>query len=116
MIRLTAMGAPSPPTQPYRFGLFEFDPETRELRKQGMKIKLQGQPVEILALLLARPGEVITRDEFQKKLWQADTFVDFEHSLNAAMKRLRAALGDSAETPRFVETLSRRGYRFIAPI
>ena len=110
------MGAPSPPTSPFRFGLFEFDPESNELRKQGMKIKLQGQPMEILALLLARPGEVVTREEFQKKLWQDGTFVDFEHSLNAAMKRLREALGDSAETPRFVETLARRGYRFIAPV
>lgn len=110
------MGAPSPPQQPFRFGLFEFDPDSKELRKQGMKIKLQGQPVEILTLLLARPGEVVTREEFQEKLWQADTFVDFEHSLNAAMKRLRAGLGDSAETPRFVETLARRGYRFIAPV
>ena len=81
-----------------------------------MKIKLQGQPVEILALLLARPGEVVTREEFQKKLWQADTFVDFEHSLNAAMKRLRAALGDSADNPVYVETLARRGYRFVAPV
>jgi TolB-like protein/DNA-binding winged helix-turn-helix (wHTH) protein/Tfp pilus assembly protein PilF len=110
------MGPPSRPTQLVRFGLFEFDPESKELRKQGMRIKLQGQPVEILALLLARPGELVTREEIQNKLWQADTFVDFEHSLNAAIKRLRAALGDSAETPRFVETLARRGYRFIAPV
>jgi TolB-like protein/DNA-binding winged helix-turn-helix (wHTH) protein len=105
-----------PDKQSIRFGLFEFDPECGELRKQGLRIKLRGQPVEILELLLARPGEVVTRDELQKKLWQDDTFVDFEHSLNAAMKRLRAALGDSAETPRFIETLARRGYRFIAPV
>src|SRR6266487_3452594 len=104
----------SPPT--IRFGVFEFDPRSRELRKQGMKIKLQGQPAEILAVLLERPGQVITREELQKRLWPADTFVDFEHSLNAAIKRLRAALGDSADSPRFVETLSRRGYRFIAPL
>src|ERR1035441_4323041 len=110
------MGAPAPPTQPFRFGLFEFDPESGELRKQGMKIRLQGQPMEILALLLARSGEVVTREELQRTLWQADTFVDFEHSLNAAMKRLRAALGDPAETPRFVETVVGRGYRFIAPV
>ena len=81
-----------------------------------MKIKFQGQPVEILTLLLARPGEVITREEFQKKLWQAETFVDFERSLNAAMKRLRAALGESADNPVYVETLARRGYRFVAPV
>lgn len=110
------MGAPSPLTPPFRFGVFEFDPQAGELRKQGIKIRLQGQPVEILALLLSRPGEVVTREEFQKKLWPADTFVSFEQSLNAAMTRLRAALGDPAETPRFVETLVGRGYRFIAPV
>ena len=99
-----------------RFGVFEFVPQSGELRKQGAKIKLQGQPVEILAMLLAHPGEVVMREDLQKKLWPADTFVDFEHSLNAAIKRLRAALGDSAETPRYVETLARRGYRFIAPV
>jgi TolB-like protein/DNA-binding winged helix-turn-helix (wHTH) protein len=101
---------------PIRFGVFEFDSPTKELRKHGMKIKLQGQPVEILAMLLARPGEVVSREDLQRKLWAADTYVDFEHSLNAAIKRLRAALGDSAEAPRFVETLARRGYRFIAPV
>ena len=99
-----------------RFGVFEFVPQSGELRKQGAKIKLQGQPVEILAMLLAHPGEVVAREDLQRKLWPADTFVDFEHSLNAAIKRLRAALGDSAETPRYVETLARRGYRFIAPV
>ena len=110
------MGGPSVPTESVRFGLFEFDPQSGELRKQGIRIRLQGQPVEILSMLLARPGELVTRDELQKKLWPADTFVDFDRSLNAAIKRLRAALGDSAETPRFVETLARRGYRFIAPV
>jgi TolB-like protein/DNA-binding winged helix-turn-helix (wHTH) protein/Flp pilus assembly protein TadD len=110
------MVANSPSTQPVRFGLFEFDAASGELRKQGLRLKLRGQPLEILALLLARPGEVVTRDELQRGLWHADTFVDFEHSLNAAMKRLRAALGDSAETPRFIETVARRGYRFIAPV
>src|SRR5690349_15543911 len=102
--------------QRFRFGVFEFDAVSGELRKQGIKVRLQGQPVEILGMLLARPGEVIAREELQKHLWQADTFVDFERSLNAAIKRLRAALGDSAETPRFIETLARRGYRFIAPV
>src|SRR5438128_12401542 len=103
-----------PPT--LRFGVFELDPQAGELRKKGMKIRLQGQPVEILAMLLQRPGETITREELQKKLWPADTFVDFEQGLNNAMKRLRAALDDSAESPRFVETLPRHGYRFIAAV
>ena len=96
-----------------RFGVFELDPRAGELRKQGMKIRLQGQPVQILVMLLERPGEIVTREELQKKLWPADTFVDFEQGLNNAIKRLRAALDDSAETPRFIETLPRRGYRFI---
>jgi TolB-like protein/DNA-binding winged helix-turn-helix (wHTH) protein/tetratricopeptide (TPR) repeat protein len=110
------MGGPSVPADTIRFGLFEFDPQSGELRKQGIGIRLQGQPVEILSMLLSRPGELVTREELQKKLWPADTFVDFDRSLNAAVKRLRAALGDSAETPRFIETLARRGYRFIAPV
>jgi TolB-like protein/Tfp pilus assembly protein PilF len=100
-------------SHPLRFGVFEFDPRAGELRKQGMKLKLHGQPIEILALLLEHPGEVVTREELQRKLWPADTFVDFEHSLNAAVKRLRDALDDSADSPRYIETLSRRGYRFI---
>lgn len=98
------------------FGVFEYDPSAGELRKQGMKIKLHGQPIEILALLLEHPGEVVTREDLQKKLWPSDTFVDFEHSLNAAVKRLRDALGDSAETPRYIETLPRHGYRFFATV
>jgi DNA-binding winged helix-turn-helix (wHTH) protein/Flp pilus assembly protein TadD len=104
----------SPP--PYRFGVFEFDPRAGELRKQGMKLKLQGQPLDILAMLLERPGEVVTREDLQKRLWASDTIVEFDHSLNAAIKRLRDALDDSAETPRYVETLARRGYRLIAPV
>jgi TolB-like protein/DNA-binding winged helix-turn-helix (wHTH) protein/Tfp pilus assembly protein PilF len=99
-----------------RFGVYEVDLRAGELRKSGVKIKLQEQPFQILALLLGRPGEVVTREEIQKQLWPADTFVDFEHSLNAAVKRLREALGDSADNPRFVETLPRRGYRFIYPV
>ncbi len=99
-----------------RFGVFEVDLRSGELRKQGLKIKLQGQPIQILALLLERPGELVTREELREKLWPADTFVDFEHGLNAAIKKLRAALGDSADSPRFVETLHRRGYRFIYPV
>ena len=100
----------------HRFGVFEYDPAAGELRKQSRKIKLHGQPIEILALLLEHPEEVVTREELQKKLWPADTFVDFEHSLNAAIKRLRDALDDSADTPRFIETLPRKGYRFIYPL
>jgi TolB-like protein/DNA-binding winged helix-turn-helix (wHTH) protein/Tfp pilus assembly protein PilF len=99
-----------------RFGNFELHPQSGELRKQGMKIRLQGQPVEILALLLQRPGETVTREELQKRLWPADTFVDFEQGLNNAVKRLRAALDDDAVSPHFIETLPRRGYRFIGSV
>ncbi|MGA2812255.1 MAG: tetratricopeptide repeat protein [Candidatus Acidiferrum sp.] len=99
-----------------RFGPFELDSSTGELRKHGRKIKLQGQPIKILTLLLARPGVMVTREELQRTLWPDNTFVDFESSLNAAVKRLRAALSDSAESPRFIETLAGRGYRFMAPL
>jgi TolB-like protein/DNA-binding winged helix-turn-helix (wHTH) protein len=99
-----------------RFGVYEFAFDTQELRKAGIRIRLEGQPLAILQMLLERPGELVTREELQKKLWPTDTFVDFEHSLNAAVKRLRAALNDSADQPRYVETLARRGYRFIAPL
>ena len=99
-----------------RFGLFEADLETRELRKSGIKIKLNDQPFQVLALLLEHPGEVVTREELQTRLWPADTFVDFDVSLNGAVKRLRQALGDESDNPRFIETLYRRGYRFIAPV
>src|SRR5688572_7320516 len=99
-----------------RFGTFEVDLRARELRKGGIRIRLQDQPFEILAAMLERPGEIVTRDELRERLWPAGTFVDFDHSLNAAIKRLRAALGDDADNPRFVETLHRRGYRFIAAV
>jgi Tol biopolymer transport system component/DNA-binding winged helix-turn-helix (wHTH) protein len=99
-----------------RFGLFEVDLRAHELRRSGVKLKLQEQPFEVLSLLLERPGEVVTREELRDRLWPADTFVDFDHSVNAAIKRLRDALGDSADNPRFVETLARRGYRFIAHV
>src|SRR3954452_23463723 len=104
------MDGPSVPREPIRFGLFEFDPHSGELRRQGIKVRLQGQPVEILSMLLSRSGELVTREELKEKLWPGDTFVDFDRSLNAAMKRLRSALGDSAETSRFIQTLARRGY------
>ena len=99
-----------------RFGRFELDVRARELRKDGVRIRLQDQPFEVLAMLLERPAEMLTRDELRNRLWPDGTFVDFEHGLNAAVKRLRAALGDNAERPRFIETLHRRGYRFIGPI
>lgn len=99
-----------------RFGVFELDLRSRELRKAGARISLQDQPLEILQAILERPGELVTRDELRQRLWPADTFVDFEHGVNAAVKRLRDALGDSADSPRYVETIPRRGYRFIAPV
>lgn len=99
-----------------RFGVFEVDLRAGELRKRGSKVKLQEQPLQVLALLLERPGDVVTRDELQRRLWPGQTFVDFEQGLNGAIRRLRQALGDSAESPRFVETLPRHGYRFIAPV
>lgn len=99
-----------------RFGVFEVDLKAGELRRRGLKVKVQEQPLQVLAVLLEHPGEVITREELRSKLWPVDTFVDFDHSLNAAIKRLREALGESAETPVFIETVARRGYRFIAPV
>jgi TolB-like protein/DNA-binding winged helix-turn-helix (wHTH) protein/Tfp pilus assembly protein PilF len=99
-----------------RFGSFEANLHAHELRKRGMKLKLQEQPFRVLAMLLERPGELVTREEIRESLWPGDTFVDFDHSLNAAVRRLREALNDSAERPRFVETLPRRGYRFVAPV
>jgi len=98
-----------------RFGTFEVDLRTGELRKTGLKVKLSGQPFQVLAILLERPGEIVTREELQKRLWP-ETFVDVDHNLNTAINKIREVLGDSAENPRFVETLSRRGYRFIAPV
>jgi TolB-like protein/DNA-binding winged helix-turn-helix (wHTH) protein/Tfp pilus assembly protein PilF len=100
----------------FRFGAFEFHLQAGELRKHGFRIKLAGQPISVLAMLLDRPGEVVTREDLQKRLWPAGTYVDFEHSVNAAVKRLRQALGDSADSPRFIETLARNGYRFVAPL
>ena len=99
-----------------RFGTFEADLRAGELRRNGVKIRLQEQPFQVLAMLLERPGKIVTREELRSRLWPADTFVDFDHGLNAAVKRLRDALGDSAENPRFIETLARRGYRLLAPV
>jgi TolB-like protein/DNA-binding winged helix-turn-helix (wHTH) protein len=99
-----------------RFGVFEIDNRAGELRKHGLRIRLQEQPFQVLAILLEHPGEVVTREELQKKLWPADTFVDFDHGLNKAISKIREALNDSAESPRFVETVARRGYRFLAEV
>src|SRR6266849_6671102 len=110
------MPTPAPASRAVRFGAFEADLSSGELRKHGLRIKLQDQPFQILAMLLDRPGEVLTREELHQKLWPTDTFVDFDHGLNNAINRLRDALNDSAEAPRFIETLPRRGYRFISPV
>src|SRR5215470_4816947 len=99
-----------------RFSIFEVNLQTGELRRKGQKVKLQDQPFQVLAALMERPGEVVTREELRSKLWPADTFVDFDHSLNAAIKRLRDALGESADAPLFIETMARRGYRFIGNV
>src|SRR5436190_13722484 len=99
-----------------RFGVFEFEVRTGELRKHGIKLRLQGKPLQVLQTLVERPGEVVSREELQRRLWSSDVFVDFENGLNTAANRLRIALGDSAENPRYIETLARVGYRFIAPI
>jgi TolB-like protein/DNA-binding winged helix-turn-helix (wHTH) protein/Flp pilus assembly protein TadD len=98
------------------FGVFELDLRAGELRKRGLRVRLQQQPFQVLAMLLEHPGQVVGREELQKKLWPADTFVDFDHGLNKAINKIRAALGDSAESPRFVETVARRGYRFLADV
>lgn len=99
-----------------RFGLFEVDFKSQELRKSGIRIKIQDQPFQILTMLLEQPGEVVTREEIQKRLWASDTFVDFDLGLSSAVRKLRQALGDESDNPRFVETLYRRGYRFLAPV
>ena len=105
-----------PPATRKHFGTFDVDLETGELRRNGLKLKLQEKPFQMLAMLLEHPGEVVTREALRERLWAANTFVDFDHGLNTATKKLRQALGDSAENPRFIETLARRGYRFIAPV
>jgi DNA-binding winged helix-turn-helix (wHTH) protein len=100
----------------FRFGVFEADASSGELRKAGMRLRLQDQAFQVLMVLVARPGEVVTREELRQKLWPSDTFVDFDHSLNTIINKIREALGDSAANPRFVETLAKRGYRFLAPV
>ncbi|MEJ7605078.1 MAG: winged helix-turn-helix domain-containing protein [Bryobacteraceae bacterium] len=109
---------PVPRSRPglLRFAVFEVDCEAGELRKQGRRIALHEQPFQALVLLMQHPGHVVTREQLKQRLWPGDTFVDFDKSLNTAMSKLREVLGDSAVSPRFIETLPRRGYRFLAPI
>lgn len=113
---MTEETAGTRPAPRYRFGIFEADAATGELRRQGLRVKLNTQPFQLLLMLLNRPGELVTREEIQRQLWPDGTFVDFEHGVNSAVNRIREALGDTAANPRFLETLARRGYRFIAPI
>src|SRR5215471_7076575 len=103
-------------TRVLRFGEFELDDVAGELRRQGVKLRLQEQPLQILQVLIRVPGEIVTRDQLQRRIWTSDTFVDFDHGINNAIKRLREVLGDIADTPRYIETLPRRGYRFIGKI
>ena len=100
----------------YRFGVFEADRTTGELRRQGIRVKINAQPFQVLLMLLDRPGEVLSREEISRALWSDGTFVDYEHGVNSAVNRIREALGDAASSPRYVETLARRGYRFVAPV
>src|SRR5580692_7920526 len=110
------MGTPAESESSVRFGEFKLDLRTRELRSNGNRSYLQEQPFHVLAALLDRPGQLVTRDQLMKQLWPSDTFVDFDQSLNKAVNRLREALDDHAEQPRFIETVPRRGYRFIGPV
>jgi len=104
------------PARRYRFGAFEADAATGELRRRGIRVKLNAQPFQVLLLLMDRPGQLLTREEISRELWPDGTFVDYEHGVNSAVNRIREALGDTAANPRFVETLARRGYRFVAPV
>jgi cholera toxin transcriptional activator len=104
------------PARRYRFGAFEADATTGELRRQGIRIRLNAQPFQVLCLLLERPGELLTREEISRELWPDGTFVDYEHGVNSAVNRIRESLGDTASSPKFIETLARRGYRFVAPV
>src|SRR5271169_3043005 len=110
------MQAPSPPTGIHQFGIFQLDLNARELHKAGIRVKLQDQPFRVLALLVERAGQVVTREDLQKSVWPTDVYVAFDQGLNNAIKKVRDALGDSAESPRFIETVARHGYRFVAPV
>src|SRR5579864_8514326 len=111
-----ASSQPPPMDGIIRFGSFEVDLRAGELRRGGLRVKLSGQPFDVLVALLQNPGQVVTREELHNKLWSQDTFVDFEHGLNKAINKVREVLGDDADNPRFIETLTRRGYRFLAPV
>src|ERR1039458_1432392 len=110
------MGSPAAVARILHFGVFEVDLKACELRKHGLRIKLPEQPFQVLVVLLEKPGEIVTREELRNRLWPGDTFVDFAPGLNTTVLRLREVLGDASENPRFVETIPRRGYRFIAPV
>src|SRR5438270_13905105 len=112
----SSMPAPQHRSRIARFGIYELDFAAGELRKNGVKLRLQEQPLQILAALLERAGDVVTREELRRRLWPSDTFVDFDHSLNTAINKVRETLGDVASSPRYVETVARKGYRFIAPV
>jgi DNA-binding winged helix-turn-helix (wHTH) protein len=112
----SSANSPANGVQRYRFGIYEADVRAGELTRDGVKVKLQEQPFQVLLMLIERAGDVVSREELQQRLWPADTFVDFDHSLNTAINKLREALRDSADNPRFIETKPRRGYRFIAPV
>src|SRR5262249_16809253 len=111
-----SMTEPSKVSVPVRFGPFEVSPDSGELRKNGTRLKLTGQAIDVLITLLEKPGQIVTREELQQKLWPGASFGDFEHGLNAAVNRLRDMLGDSAAQPKFIETIPRRGYRFLGPV
>src|SRR5215470_20171657 len=110
------MGDNEPLVELIRFGVFEVDARSGEVRKAGVRVKVQDQPFKVLLTLLEHPGEVITREDLRARIWPNESFGDFDHAMNVAVAKLRTALGDSADTPRYVETLHRRGYRFIFPV
>src|ERR1700758_3661018 len=110
------MGTPANASAVWRFGVFEIDARTGELRRNGQSIKLREQPSRILLILVEHAGELVTREQLRQRLWPSDTFVDFDHSLNTAVMKLREALGDSADRPLYIETIPKKGYRFLAPV
>src|SRR5690242_20448203 len=114
--RFAAMESTAPSAKIFRFGLFEADAAQGTLTRNGLRVKIQDQPFRVLVLLLERPGETVSREELRQRLWPDGTFVDFDGSLNVILKKLRAAIDDDSDNPRFIETVPRRGYRFVAPV